>query len=92
MPYRPLAHLTSLLGILSIGGPRREAWLWLGGLNHTRAESVTDSTQLGSVQHRSSHSYEAIEEPNRVEIYSRENAAKLTPRPGLYSKLGEGTA
>ena len=30
--------------------------------------------------------------PISIEIYSRENAATLRARPGLYSKLGEGTA
>ena len=32
------------------------------------------------------------QQPNRIEIYSRENAATLSACPGLYSKLGEGTA
>ena len=65
----------------------------MAGWTQPHEQSLSQmSTQLGSVQHPSSHTYEAIEQPNRVEIYSRENAAKLTPRPGLYSKLGEGTA
>ena len=65
----------------------------MAGWTQPHEQSLSQmSTQLGSVQHPSSHTYEAIEQPNRVEIYSRENAAKLTPRPGLHSKLGEGTA
>ena len=65
----------------------------MAGWTQPHEQSLSQmSTQLGSVQHPSSHTYEAIEQPNRVEIYSRENAATLTPRPGLYSKLGEGTA
>ena len=54
--------------------------------------SVTDEHTARLSAHASSHRKEAIEQPNRVELYSRENAATLRPRPGLYSKLGEGTA
>ena len=57
-----------------------------------RAEALSQMSTAWLSAAPKPHTYEAIEQPNRVEIYSRENVATLRPRPGLYSQLGEGTA
>ena len=61
----------------------------MAGWTQPHEQSLSQmSTQLGSVQHPSSHTYEAIEQPNRVEIYSRETLQRSGRAQGCTASWG----